>query len=622
MKELRKILFGLWAAFTLGGMGATLASAQGIVFLVSSSSRQLRPEGFTEAVGSVVLSAQSSGVIVADTILTFDYRAPVEPTSGTFLNGCASGALTKSVSGNVVALRVTAPVSCTPGQTIALSGVRVNANFLGPGANVNVAVSPLVPPQFAATNPLTFLQFTAPAVGKVEASAAVVAFTGRLLLLVAPTLAVVSADSAKFTLKEAFNQAFLSKKDEQGLNDNGAVADFKIRFAFRDVPIGLRIDLANTTGSDPTLATLTTAGVPFTATAGSQDVNVTITIDDDGSGTNTIGSPETLAAEFVFWVPDVAAFVPTNPAGSVRVELLGAESPPDVPRFTSDPLFVFPDAASLPLFQEPVIAPPRDLSVTDAASPPSFSGGIVAPGMLASAIAGFGTSFLTGLSQSFFAEALPLPRTLGGVTLRVGGSLSFGPVSGWQYSPVGSVEAPLLFAGPGRVLFQIPPGISLGDAIAVQLRRPDGTALLSTARVVAAIPRIFTVQMTGRGQAAVLNQDNSRNGSPESIPGTRPAPRGAVIRIFATGAGDTDPPLLPGEAAPATGDPLVFTRVQPTVTIGGIAAKVLHSVMAPGFPGTWQIDAEVPASVSPGSAVPLTVTAGGFESNLVTIAVE
>jgi len=234
MKELRKILFGLWAAFTLGGMGATLASAQGIVFLVSSSSRQLRPEGFTEAVGSVVLSAQSSGVIVADTILTFDYRAPVEPTSGTFLNGCASGALTKSVSGNVVALRVTAPVSCTPGQTIALSGVRVNANFLGPGANVNVAVSPLVPPQFAATNPVTFLQFTAPAVGKVEASAAVVAFTGRLLLLVAPTLAVVSADSAKFTLKEAFNQAFLSKKDEQGLNDNGAVADFKIRFAFRD----------------------------------------------------------------------------------------------------------------------------------------------------------------------------------------------------------------------------------------------------------------------------------------------------------------------------------------------------------------------------------------------------
>jgi uncharacterized protein (TIGR03437 family) len=95
-----------------------------------------------------------------------------------------------------------------------------------------------------------------------------------------------------------------------------------------------------------------------------------------------------------------------------------------------------------------------------------------------------------------------------------------------------------------------------------------------------------------------------------------------VIRIFATRAGDTDPPLLPGEAAPASGDPLVLTRVQPTVSIGGIAAKVLHSIMAPGFPGTWQIDAEVPLNVSPGPAVPLTVSAGGFDGNSVTIAVE
>ncbi|MBF8306096.1 MAG: glycosyl hydrolase, partial [Acidobacteria bacterium] len=86
--------------------------------------------------------------------------------------------------------------------------------------------------------------------------------------------------------------------------------------------------------------------------------------------------------------------------------------------------------------------------------------------------------------------------------------------------------------------------------------------------------------------------------------------------------GDTDPPLLPGEAAPASGDPLVLTRVQPAAIIGGIAARVLHSIMAPGFPGTWQIDAEVPADVSPGPAVPLTITAGGFDSNSVTIAVE
>lgn len=70
------------------------------------------------------------------------------------------------------------------------------------------------------------------------------------------------------------------------------------------------------------------------------------------------------------------------------------------------------------------------------------------------------------------------------------------------------------------------------------------------------------------------------------------------------------------------GNPLVLTRVQPTVTIGGQAARVLFSGMAPGYVGLWQINAEVPPNVPPGPAVPMTITAGGIPSNTVTIAVE
>ena len=87
-------------------------------------------------------------------------------------------------------------------------------------------------------------------------------------------------------------------------------------------------------------------------------------------------------------------------------------------------------------------------------------------------------------------------------------------------------------------------------------------------------------------------------------------------------AGETDPPLVPGEAAPATGDPLVVTRVVPTVTIGGQQARVLFSGMAPGWVGLWQINAEIPESTTPGSAVPLSITSDGVASNTVTIAVE
>ena len=60
----------------------------------------------------------------------------------------------------------------------------------------------------------------------------------------------------------------------------------------------------------------------------------------------------------------------------------------------------------------------------------------------------------------------------------------------------------------------------------------------------------------------------------------------------------------------------------PTATIGGVEARVLFSGMAPGYVGLWQINAEIPASVTPGPAVSLVVTAGGVTSSTVTIAVE
>ena len=120
----------------------------------------------------------------------------------------------------------------------------------------------------------------------------------------------------------------------------------------------------------------------------------------------------------------------------------------------------------------------------------------------------------------------------------------------------------------------------------------------------------------------MLNGDFSQNGNPQSILGAKPAARGSMIEIFATGVGETDPPMLAGEPAPASGNPLILTRVQPTVTIGGIEARVLFSGMAPGFVGLWQINVEVPPLLPPGPAVSLVVTAGGVSSNTVTIAVE
>lgn len=188
--------------------------------------------------------------------------------------------------------------------------------------------------------------------------------------------------------------------------------------------------------------------------------------------------------------------------------------------------------------------------------------------------------------------------------------------SHWVYSSTGSFQAALLFVGPNQVNFQVPPGIGPGNSIAAQLTRPDGSTLLSTVSIAAIAPGIFSVLQNGQGQAAVLNQDNSPNF------GTNPAARGSVIQIFATGAGLTTPVLAAGEAAPGGGSPLIFTQVTPTVTIGSKNAEVTFSGLAPGFVGLWQINARIPADVTPGLALPLVVSAGGLTSNVVTVAVQ
>lgn len=270
------------------------------------------------------------------------------------------------------------------------------------------------------------------------------------------------------------------------------------------------------------------------------------------------------------------------------------------------------DSNSLYLIQrQPLL--PRGFAISNGGS---FGTSQQAPGSLATAFAS------TGVSQNLFAASVPLPTSLGGVTLRIGGTLSFSSSSGWSYSSAGSVQAGLLYAGPTQINFQVPPGISTGSSVAAQLTKADGSALLTTLNLTATAPGIFTVLQNGQGQAAVLNLDNSQNGNPQSILGAKPAARGSAIQIFASGQGATSPTLDAGQPAPASGSPLVFTVAQPTATIGGKTAQVLFSGLAPGFVGLWQINAVIPQDVTPGSVVPLVVTAGGVTSNTVTIAVQ
>jgi len=98
------------------------------------------------------------------------------------------------------------------------------------------------------------------------------------------------------------------------------------------------------------------------------------------------------------------------------------------------------------------------------------------------------------------------------------------------------------------------------------------------------------------------------------------AAAGAVVEIYCTGLGAVTNQPGTGDAAP--GAPYSLTRTTPTVKIGGVAAVLQYSGLAPGYVGLYQVNAQVPMSVSPGNAVPVTIIVETSTSNTVTIAVQ
>jgi hypothetical protein len=103
------------------------------------------------------------------------------------------------------------------------------------------------------------------------------------------------------------------------------------------------------------------------------------------------------------------------------------------------------------------------------------------------------------------------------------------------------------------------------------------------------LPEAPSIFRGGLTQGAIMNQDYSFNSA------ANPAPAGSVIQIFATGLGETNPPLPAGEAA-STQPPYNVTVNPVAVWIGGQRADVQFSGVAPGFAGLFQINAIVPRS--------------------------
>ncbi len=100
--------------------------------------------------------------------------------------------------------------------------------------------------------------------------------------------------------------------------------------------------------------------------------------------------------------------------------------------------------------------------------------------------------------------------------------------------------APLLYASSGQLNAVVPFAVAGRDHTEVVITNSGQASLALDLAVTNSAPALFTMDSTGKGQAAVLNQDGSLNGD------LNPAGRGSIIVLYATGGGETSPAGIDG----------------------------------------------------------------------------
>jgi uncharacterized protein (TIGR03437 family) len=204
------------------------------------------------------------------------------------------------------------------------------------------------------------------------------------------------------------------------------------------------------------------------------------------------------------------------------------------------------------------------------------------------------------------------PRPL--VPLQISSGLLTTTLGGTQVLFDG-VPAPMIYSLDSQVSAIVPYGLAGKSSTQVQVSYNGSASAAVTMRVQASTPAIFTLDASGLGPGAILNQDFSVNSS------SLPAARGSVVAIYCTGGGTVSPAITDGSIVGATLPQLTLLS---SVTIGGLDAKVSYAGLVPSsIAGLVQINAEVPANATVGGKIPIVVMIGNASSSAgVTIAVK
>ncbi len=125
--------------------------------------------------------------------------------------------------------------------------------------------------------------------------------------------------------------------------------------------------------------------------------------------------------------------------------------------------------------------------------------------------------------------------------LSIGGDGTVATNTGGTQVLFDGVPAPILYTSAGQVAAIVPYEVDGKLGTQVQVKNGNLNSDTVALPVAPVAPSIFSVNLSGTGQAAILNQDGLTVNSAKS-----PAARGSIISIYATGEGQTQPGGIDG----------------------------------------------------------------------------
>lgn len=217
----------------------------------------------------------------------------------------------------------------------------------------------------------------------------------------------------------------------------------------------------------------------------------------------------------------------------------------------------------------------------------TFTGGAVAPGLLV-------TIFGSGIGPTALTTAQVTPQGALATTLAETRVL------------FDNVAAPLVYVSATQLSAIVPYGVAGKTTTAMQVEYRGLKSNAVNLRVTETAPGLFTANSSGKGQGAILNEDNSPN-TPSNA-----AKMGGIVILYGTGEGITDPVGQDGQLATSV---YPKPRQPVTVRIGGKDAEVLYAGAAPGLvAGVFQINVKVPEGLTAGPQ-PVVVQVGTASSS-------